>query len=455
MSIASTLSIAKSALATHQRALDVTGHNIANAATPGYTRQRLEITPHVPLRTPQGTIGRGVTDLGVFAHRDVFLDGAVRRETAVSSGAATLRDQLARLEAVFGEPSETGLGTTLDRFFNSWNDLANDPASGAARAAVQQAGSHLSSQMATLADRIDAVDRNAREQLRSTVAEINSIAQRVAELNRKIPSAGGVNGTAPDLEDERGRLLDRLSELTDVRVLERADGTVGVIAAGTLLVDGPITQKLETRGLPGGGLGVAVEGNALPLKPQGGAIAGFVELTERAIPQVRADLDQLAAALVAEVNALHQTGTTAGGATGVSFFDPAGTTARTMSLSAAVAGSADMIVTGASGLPGDGAIALQLSGMRNSPIVSLGGRSAGDFYIRIVTDLAARVQDAEMEASAAGILASNAQAQRAGITGVSIDEEMVALIQHQQAFAAAARLVTVADEMLSELLRMV
>ncbi len=455
MSIASTLSIAKSALITHQRALDVTGHNIANAATPGYTRQRLEIVPHTPFRTPLGTIGRGVTDLGVFAHRDVFLDGAVRRETAVSSGAATLRDQLARLEGVFGEPSETGLGATLDRFFNAWSDLANDPASGASRTAVQQAGNQLAGQFSTIADRIDSVDRDAREQVRGAVAEINSITQRIAELNRKIPSAGGPNKTAPDLEDERARLLDRLATLTDVRVLERPDGTVGVIAAGTLLVDGPITQQLETRGLPGGGLGVAVVGNAQPLKPQGGVIAGLVEVTERALPQVRAELDQLAAAMVAEINALHQSGTTAGGATGVSFFDPAGTTARTMALSAEVAGSAGEIVTGTSGLPGDTALALQLAGMRTTGLAGLGGRSPADFYVRLVTDSGARIQDAGMEAAAAGILANNAEAQRSGITGVSIDEEMVALIKHQQAFAAAARLVSVADEMLSEILRMV
>ena len=94
MSLASLLSIARSALTTHQRAIDVTGHNIANASTPGYTRQRLAIVAETPVRTPLGTVGRGVTDQGVFAERNVFLDATVRREQGNLGRSDTLRDML-------------------------------------------------------------------------------------------------------------------------------------------------------------------------------------------------------------------------------------------------------------------------------------------------------------------------------------------------------------------------
>jgi flagellar hook-associated protein 1 len=455
MSLTSLLSIARSALTTHQRALDVTGHNIANATTPGYTRQRLEIVAATPFRTPLGTIGRGVTDIGVFAQRNVFLDATVRREEGNLGRADSLRTLLGEVESIFGEPSDSGIGATLDQFFNAFGDLSNDPSSLAARSVVRQAGASLIQQVGVIAGRLQDVALDTRTRTEETVSRINELALQIGQLNQAIVVQGGVNKTAPDIADQRGQLLDELSTLVQVRVLDRADGSVGVIAGDTLLVDGKFAQQLDVRPLVGGGIGVGTVGSTRLIDPIGGALAGLTALGQQAIPSIRSELDRLVAGLVTEVNALHAGGTTLGGVTGVDFFDPTGLTAGSFQLSTAVTASISNVVTGATANPGDNSVALAIAGLRNTPIGSLNSSTAGEFYTGLVTTVGALVRDADRDASVAETLLSSAKARRQGETGVSTDEEMVALIVQQQAFAAATRLVTVANDMMDDLLRMV
>ncbi len=455
MSINHLLSIARTALATHQRAIGVTGHNVANASTPGYTRQRLEIVAHTPLRTPHGPVGRGVTDHGAARVRDRFLDASVRRESGLLGQSTTLRDMLARVEETFGEPSDTGLAATLDAYFGTLADLANDPSSAAKRALVQHAGRQVTARFGSIDSRIEAISVNATERLRGRVEEANAYAAQIAELNTQILVAGGPNQRAPDLEDQRDILIDKLSSLMAVRVLHRDNGTVGVVAGDTLLVDGGVSQRLEVQGLPAGGYGVALAGSPIAIAPGSGELKALSDLTARSLPAVRAQLDALAAGFVTEVNAVHRTGFTASGATGVDFFNPAGLTARTMALSAAVDGSPAEIAAGATAAAGDGAIALQLARFRTTGLASLGGISAGEYYTRLVGMVGGEARNADQSATVAEALVGGFEAQRQAVGGVSVDEEMVNLISQQQAFSAAARLVRVADEMLQDVLRMV
>ncbi len=455
MSLTSLLSIARSALTTHQRALDVTGHNIANATTPGYTRQRLELTAATPFRTPLGTIGRGVTDIGVFAQRNVFLDATVRREQGNLGRADSLRTLLGEVEAIFGEPSDSGLGAILDQFFNAFGDLSNDPSSLAARSVVRQAGSSLIQQVGVIAGRLQDVSVDTRARTEQTVTRINELAVQIGDLNRAIVVQGGVNKTAPDIADQRGQLLDELSTLVQVRVLDRSDGSVGVIAGDTLLVDGKFAQQLEVRPLVGGGIGVGAIGSSRLIDPVGGALAGLTALGQQAIPSIRSELDRLVAGLVTEVNALHAGGNTLGGTTGINFFDPAGLTAGSFKLSVDVTASVANVVAGTTANAGDNAVALAITGLRNTPIGSLNSSTPSEFYTGLVTTIGALVRDSDRDASVAETLLSSASARRQSETGVSTDEEMVALIVQQQAYAAATRLVTVANSMMDDLLRMV
>ena len=454
MTLISLLGIARSALLTHQRALDVTGHNVANAMTPGYSRQQLDLAAAVPSESPWGPLGRGVTDAGVTRVRDWLHDATVRRETGLLGHSQTLGTHLGQVEAAINEPSEYGIAASLDGLFNAFSELANDPSSSVHRGLVRQNASRLVDQLHLLDENLVETGRNALAEMNATVDDVNRIASEIASLNQLILSSGGPNNSAPDLEDQRDILIDQLSESMGVRVLQRDDGTVGVAAGDTLLVDGGMAQTLEVRALAGGGTGIGVVGGS-DVDPRSGSLLALAEVLNVELPGLRANLDQFAAALVTEVNAIHNSGFTATGATNVDFFDPAGVTAHTIALSAAVQSSADEIAAGGTTAAGDGDVALQIAALRSTSIASLGGTSMGDFYTSTVTSFGSRVLDVQQNAAVHQTLVDRAETVRASSNGVNVDEEMVMLIAQQQAFAAAARLVTVADEMVTEILRMV
>ncbi len=454
MTLISLLSIARTALLTHQRAMDVTGHNVANAMTPGYTRQRLDLVASTPMNTPLGTIGRGVTDSGVSRVRDRFLDAGVRRESGLFGRSDTLGSFLGQVEAAINEPSDFGVTAALDGMLNAFSELATDPSSSVHRGLVLQHAGRFVQQVQRLDTEIAQASSDAVAMMRTTVEEVNRLSSEIGALNEQILAAGGPTQSAPDLADQRDLVIDRLSELIDVRVLERADGTLGVLAGSTLLVDGPHVQQLEVRTLAGGGIGVGVQSGA-DVDPRSGRLQGLVEFTNNEVPSFRSQLDSFVAAVVTEVNAIHQTGFTATGVTGTDFFAAGGLTAQTLSLTPAVQASGDAIAAGGTAAAGDGDVALRIAGLRASPVAALGGRSLGEFYSGTVASFGVTVQDAIQTSTAHRTLLERGHAQRSSANGVSVDEEMVWLIAQQQAFAAATRLVTVADEMVTELLRMV
>jgi flagellar hook-associated protein 1 FlgK len=452
MSMQSLLSIARSALLVHQRAMDVTGHNIANASTPGYTRQRLELSAATPQWGALYPIGRGVTADALTRTRDRFFDASYREESGSLGLAKSLKDYLGRVEATMGEPSDSGIAAGLDGFFRSLSDLANDPANRIARDQVRQTATRLAQQVRSLDGTLGRIAQDGLADFRSQVGAVNSLAQQIAQLNGQIQATGGPAHTSSDLMDERDRLLDQLASYGDVRVMDRGDGSVGVMLGDTLLVDGGSVQALEVVTV-GAGYGVGVTGGGA-VRLAGGSLAGLADLTQNWLPNAEAQLDQLAQALVTEVNAIHRNGYTLAGTTGVDFFDPAGTSAGNLQLSAAVLASSDNIAAAGTNASGDGAIAQQLAGLSQRGLASLGGKSLREHWIGMAGWVGSGVESATRDESAAMTLVDRSDELRTSVSGVSVDEEMVALLGQQQAYTAAARLVQVASDMMDEVLRL-
>jgi flagellar hook-associated protein 1 FlgK len=159
--------------------------------------------------------------------------------------------------------------------------------------------------------------------------------------------------------------------------------------------------------------------------------------------------------IVTEVNAIHRGGRTLTGGTGVDFFDPAGVTLDSVALSQAVTLSTDNIAAGRSGAAGDNSNALAIAALRTTGVASLGGQTLGGGYQQLVSELGVSLQDATSRHEAQSVIASNADAQRQSVSGVSVDEELTTLIGQQNAYSAAARLVTVADDMIKDVIGMV
>jgi flagellar hook-associated protein 1 len=435
MSLSSLLSIARSALLTQRRAMEVTANNVANAQTPGYSRQRLELRAQNPLNTPEGYIGRGVTSGTVQRARDLFYDGTFRREAGLFSQSSTLEYGLRQIEDSIGEPSDTGISAALDRFFHAFSDLSNDPASPAARDLVCQAGARLAAQLNHLDSRLSTTTADTLSRLEAETAQANQLLRQIADLNQDILSSGGAG--ASDLMDRRDLAIDQLSALVSVRVVKHDDGTVTVMGEEANLVDRVIPAQIRLDGTsPDMRL---VDAGGASLGRVGGSLGAGLELVNTRIPAVRAQLDQLAAALVGEVNSIHRSGYTASGATNTDFFDPTRTTAAGIQLTSALRASS--------------MAALRLAQLGDTALAGLGQRSFRDFFSGVASSVGLAVSGARSDAEVQQALMDQADLQRAAVSGVSVDEEMVSLMAQQQAYGAAAKIITMADEMMRTLLQ--
>lgn len=446
MSIGNILTIARNSLAAHQAATQVTGNNIANAQTEGYSRQRAELSAARAVETAVGRLGTGVSVADISRAQAPLLEAAFRRENTNAAGFTLRHDLLSQVEGVFGGLTDTGFAATLDAFWSSWADLANNPTDGGARRLVQQHGEQVAFAMNGFAAQLDHATRSAEERAVRTVDRLNDLARQTAELNGKIATVERGGSVAGDLRDRRDVILDEMSGISDVRVLEQRDGGVNLVLAGTTMVDGVDAKQLEIR-REGGTLSVGVAGRPASLRQQGGTLAAALEIANRDLPETHARLNELAANLAERVNTLHQAGTGASGETDVPFFKPDGLTADGFDLSNEVREDPDRIAAGYTDAPGDNELALELAALRDDPALA-------EAFRGMVTELGAKVSAAGSSADVFGTLAAQMDQRRTGAKGVSVDEELTRLIGHQQAYTAAARLVNVADEMARTILEL-
>lgn len=452
-SLGSILSIARSGLLSSQKAIDVSAHNIANATTEGYSRQRVDLSASTPQRLPEGIYGTGVTVRDVERVRDAFLDGNYRTESGSASRYDARNQMLSRLEGLMAEPGEEGLGAGLDAFFSSFSELAATPTNSTLRTMVLAEANTLTREFHRLSAGIDGLRQESEAALSGGVERTNAILESVASLNRQVVSAEADGYTAGDLRDQRDGLLDELSELVSISVTERQNGSVGVHIEGIAVVDGAAFRELEIAVATGGEVQIRAQGSTRPLAT-GGGLAGYTDVINTDLPETRAALDDLAAALVAEVNTIHAGGVAPDGSTGNDFFDPTGVEASTIGV--ALTDAAAVAAGSGSGagdyLPGTNDVALGIAGLRDTAQGALAGQTPREFHAALVSDVGQAVRFSDDTASVHRTLADQASLRRDSVTGVSTDEELVNLIQFQAAYGAAARVVTVADEMMQTLL---
>lgn len=476
-------SIARSALTTHQIAMQTISQNIANAETPGYSRQEAVLMTNTPIRMSYGNVGTGVSVDTIVRKRDILLDDSFRSANAELGNAELRRDGLSSLESVFGEPTDAGMSNALDQFWNAWSDLATSPTSGAARSVTQQRGD----QVATLFNSYDTQLTQQRtgtlDRLSNTVAQINQLAAQVAELNGRIITSESGAGSANDLRDQRDTLVDRLSKLAGTRSIPQANGSVSIIIGNSTLVDSNTARPLSIDLMAPNPV-PAVTPSDIPVRirlgnssdaltPLGGEMKALVGMVNDEIPTLRARLDTMAAAFVTEVNAAHSagfvfTGNTIPGTAAGNFFD-AGTALSpvrggTIRLDALIKADASKIAaSGDANAPGANGVAQSLADLRTKlGTVSFTGANgvteSGSFlgfFRSTVTRLGIDVRAAEDDSSVFGSLSDQADLRRQSVSGVSTDEELVQMLKVQQSYTAATKLIKTADEMLQTLLSLI
>jgi flagellar hook-associated protein 1 FlgK len=421
------LQTALSGLLAEQQALDVTGDNIANVNTEGYSRQTAVFQtnptidiPAISSITGEGAqLGTGVNVQTISRIRNIYLDAQFRTQNSSLGKAATQAEVLQRAQGTFNEPSSSAIASDLSTFWSAWASLSDSPTSEAAKQGVVAAGEEVADAFNELSAQLSTISGQASEQLEALTGpsgEVQGIANQIAQLNGQIKLAEEADQPPNDMLDRRDLLLDKLSGLAQVKVTEQPNhmDTVTFGDAGKPLVEGTtVNWPQELTEASGGQLGALIGLTG----PTGG------------LTSLQTSLDNVAATLAATVNELH---------TATPFFS--GTTAATLK----VLVKANEVQTSSTGTPGGNDVALAIAALR--------GGSAEQGYTSLVEQVGASVQTAQNEQENLQTTVTAINDNRESVSGVSLDEEMTNLISFQRGYQASARTLTAMDEMLETLI---
>ena len=293
------------AIRAQRQALHTIGHNIANVNTPGFSRQRAVLATTLP----QGSIGTGVKVETIQKIRDAVIDFYIRKENPTLNRWDTKNKILEEIETLFNEPSTTGISNIMNSFWDSWQDLANNPEDGAARANVREQARILCEIFRGLYESLEDYQSNIDREVKANVDEVNSIIQQIAHLNKEIEIVElGGREKANDLRDRRDLLLDDLSKLISFSYKEMRDGTIRVNVYGQLLVDKGKVAELTTEPGENGFLEIKWKDSKERVIITNGKLKGLIEVRDELIPEFLESLDNLSSSIMNEVNTLHQKG---------------------------------------------------------------------------------------------------------------------------------------------------
>jgi flagellar hook-associated protein 1 len=450
------LNTARDALTAQTFGLTVTGQNISNVNTPGYVRREAILETRVLGENNYGSVNAA----GIRRVADAFISKRHLELTGAQAEASARDDALTRVENEFDDADGTGIGQELSALLSAFSDLGNHPSDPTTRRTVLDRAQRF-------ADRVRATDENLAtyqsdllQQARGVVSNINQQTDEIAALTAEINAAQARGEEPADLKDKRDNLLLSLSQLVDVTTFEDEQGQLNVRGAGITLVQGDRSRHLDldlnaqgaARVLADNGSGA---GSDVTRYLSGGQLSGLLQVRDTDVVEVRAELDTFAFDFASALNTQHAAGFGLDGSTGRPLFELSATAsgaAASLALGADLVGHPERVAAASTlaTVPGDASNALALSRVADQPLAS--GRTAAQAYAELVGDVGQRKHDAERAVDMRAAMTAQVQSMRESTSGVSLDEEMVALTKFQRAFEAASRVLTTADQLLADLI---
>ncbi len=430
------LTTALSGIEASQEELQTTGNNIANASTPGYTEESVALAENYPVvQSSAGgntiEIGTGVDALKVTSARNQFLDASYRSQNGVANNYQTLSSFLGQVQSTLneGSGSTAGISAQLANFWNDWTNLANNPSDTAVKQVLVNDGVTLSQSFNQLSAALASVKAQAGAQYASLTGASGQVAfdaNQIAQLNGEIRAAEAGGQNPNQLLDKRNLMIDDLSSLANVSVVNNTDGTVNVSfgdAALPLVAATTVNWPQSLTAAAGGTLG------ALQKLTGYGSVQGSID-------QYSATLDTVASQLVTNVNAI---------STNPTFFS--GNSASTIAVNAALVAAPANVQTTATSNPGANDVALAIAGLR--------GGQADQSYQQFVAGVGADVKSATASAGTQQALATAMDNHRQSADAVDLSQEESKVIMEQQAYQASASVMNAFNAMIGSLLQVV
>ena len=439
----SALHLALGAVRAARVGLDVTSNNAANSSTPGYTRQRVTLASSFSRPVPGGLVGTGVTIADIGRVRDQMADVRFRNGAASLAGLEIRSELLRSTKIMLGEPDH-GVSAALSNLWGSFDGLVLAPNDSAARATVLSELESTTSAIRDVSRGLTDLESIGRDSLVGVIARANERLAEVAKLNDAIVASSVIPN---DVLDKRDVILDELSSMLGINVIQQDNGAVRVTLNGIGLVSDVQAEQLSVDP----STGVITTSAGLELTPSGEE-AGLQEFITTDVPAFRSSLDALAIDLHDALNATNAAGFSPLGPGGdLLSYNPANPSGT---LAVAITDPGEIATAATAGPPFpelDATNAEALAALRTSLSASTGTQTIDAALRDIVTEIGARSAAVQASASSADHLQTSVTAERESQHGVSLDEEMVALMEYQRMYEAAARVITAVDQALDVL----
>lgn len=434
--------ISKSGLFAAQKSMDLTSNNIANANTPGYTRQRTDLSAET-LRQNGFVLGRGVSVDQVQRTRSELTDQQIRlKENEL--GDLNERSRIyQQIESALVTSSGDDLDVAMSNFFSSFSELSNNPQDMNLRNVVISKAHSLSDKFQnTASDLADIKDRVA-DAAATKVDEINRILNGLADVNMDVARTEASNQPDLNSKDQQTQLMKELSELVDVNASYNSNGTVEARIGGIVVLNDQEVSELSLDSGPGSNtLGLQLLDNGTEIKPGKGSLSADIHMFEEAIPETQNKLDKIASSLVNQVNAEHSNGYGLEDATQRDFFDPAGTTAGSVSINADILSNPEHIAASSvPDEPGNNDNSLMISEIQNLAV--LDGATLNNNAIEMMSRPGLKLSELEQNISSKESARQMLVNQQQSESGVNVDEELSNLIKYQNAYQASAKVLNI------------
>ncbi len=448
------LSIALSALSVSQQEMATTSNNVANANTPGYSREVTDIAAGAPITKASLSFGTGVVLQKIESLRDPILQIQVNQGTQQNSSLNASLTQLQQIQTQFAS-STSGIGADISNFFNSLQQLSTDPTDLTLRQAVLTAADTLATDFNTTASSLETQRSNIDQNVVASVAQVNSLTSQIASVDQQISNLqGATEGSASGsgdntLVDTQNNLIQQLSALIDVQVIPTDQGITLATSNGTTLVSGSQSFALSTQLGSGGVQHIMAGSEDITGLLTGGSLAGLIQVRDQEIPSISSSLDQLAAGLATNLNTANAMGWDLENppVRGGNIFapPPVGGVGAAATMAVAIT-DPSLIAASSDGTPGSNGNLVNLSLVADTALAN--GQTPIDSYSSLVSQVGSATANTSADADASSLILQQLEDENGSISGVSLNEEASNLIQYQTAYQSAAKVVSTINLML-------
>ncbi|RLA65098.1 MAG: flagellar hook-associated protein FlgK [Epsilonproteobacteria bacterium] len=477
--MADLLSIAKSGLFVAKKGMETTSHNIANANTEGFSRQRVNITTNRPIVKGGLIEGTGAQISGIRRIHDPFIMQKLGTDLGNAKYFDEMSNSLAQIEGIFGDPDSEGITTVLNRFFNSFSELAGNPEDESIRSYVRDNALRVISDFNRLGGSMDGATNSINSGIQIGITDINSLADQIAKLNRKILIMESSTGDeASDLRDTRDLSLSKLAEIVNINFYQDNQGmyVVNIDGAGTLVAGAIRTEIMARPNRETGQFEIYYQKRpSIPItnKITKGSLGALVQTRDGGLNKLKEALNTIAFEVVGRVNQIHQKGYARrelktdekgnptdvdkkGITSNIPFFKKLSDNKRAVfniTLSDEVNSDLSNIVTGLlPNRPGDNRVALAISKIPHEKLLNDGQTTLEEEYLKAIGNIGIAAGRANFEKEQSDGILAHTKAMKENMSGVSIDEEATQLMRYQSAFQASAKVIKEADEMMDVVL---